>query len=73
MERSDQENEGRLSKEEIMQKRKSIRDNLKTYTDGEPNVMTIKLRLPSGKNVMLSVTPQEKAQYLFDYVYSLDT
>ena len=30
--------------------------------------MRIKLRLPNGENLILMVDPNEKAQYLFDFV-----
>lgn len=34
--------------------------------------MNIKLRLPDGEAIILTVDPNEKAKYLFNYVESLD-
>lgn len=45
-----------------------MRNTLRTYDSG----MTIKLRVPSGDSVIVTVAFDEKAQYLYDYIFSLE-
>jgi hypothetical protein len=53
-----------------MAKRAAIRERLTKYSEGESDVMMVKLRLPSGKNIIVQVSMKEKVEYLFDYIFS---
>jgi hypothetical protein len=46
--------------------RQERRKKLKTYDSG----ISFKIRVPSGQNIMLQVSGNEKIQYLFDYIES---
>jgi hypothetical protein len=34
--------------------------------------MAVRLRLPNGKNMFVNISTDEKVQYLFDFIYSLE-
>ena len=34
--------------------------------------MTVKLRVPNGESIILTVAFEEKVEYLYDYIFSLD-
>jgi hypothetical protein len=53
-----------------MAKRAVVREGLTKYSEGECDIMMIKFRLPSGKNIILQVSMKEKVSYLFDYIFS---